>query len=72
MSIIDLFFSWPNGTVWSNIIASVMWSLPTVGFTFWRIRKHQRKNHREVMANVDELHQKIDGTQDVANNDLMI
>jgi preprotein translocase subunit YajC len=55
MNVFNEFFGWPLGSVWSNIIASVIWSIPAVIFTFWRIRKHQKRNHKEVMASIEEL-----------------
>lgn len=42
MNPIRLFFHWPEGGVWSNIVASALWAIP--GY-FWG-RYHFKKIHR--------------------------
>lgn len=40
------FFAWPNGGVWSNLLASVIWTIPAL---VW--------HHKRVMARLDKHHQ---------------
>lgn len=37
---ISSFFSWPNGGVWSNLLASVIWTVPALGFHHRKIKQH--------------------------------
>lgn len=37
---ISSFFSWPNGGVWSNLLASVLWTVPTLGYHHKKIKQH--------------------------------
>lgn len=62
MNPVHLFFHWPEGSVWSNIIASAIWSLPLWGAMLWRIEKHhkehaQRQNfhHLQIKNRLDKL-----------------
>lgn len=56
MSWYHLFFHWPDGGVWSNIVASVIWALPPASVAYWRARVHRRHH----AASLNELHAKID------------
>lgn len=52
MNAFQLFFSWPQGGVWSNIIASAVLGVPTFVALFRRLRK----NHREHVDNLIAQH----------------
>lgn len=68
MSAVHLFFHWPDGGVYSNIVASVIWTTPSfvVGFVIGHIKmkrhitaEHQKsREHLEV--HLQKLHSKID------------
>lgn len=34
------FFAWPDGGVWSNLLASVIWTLPALRWHHKRIKEH--------------------------------
>lgn len=67
MGILDFFFKWYQGAVWSNILASILWSA-AVGIPafFWgrsKARKHINHIHRrldhqdaKMEAHADKLH----------------
>jgi len=37
-----LFFSWPTGGVWSNLVASAIWAIPTAVIAIRKLRKIHR------------------------------
>jgi hypothetical protein len=41
------FFAWPDGGVWSNLVASVPWTVPALGW-------HHRKMKQHVTAAVQQ------------------
>lgn len=47
-----LFFAWPGGGVWSNLIASVI----CVGAAWWRLRARMIAHHLEVLAQAERHH----------------
>jgi hypothetical protein len=56
------FFSWPNGGVWSNLIAALLWSpLAAAGLTVHHVlmrRHHTRevnRQTRELKAHMDRV-----------------
>lgn len=58
--IIKTLFSWPNGIVLGNLIASAMWALPTIVHLDRLARKHHRQHmerierHFNAVRNQDE------------------
>lgn len=40
MEWIRSFFAWPNGGVWSNLLASVIWTIPTLAVHHRKIKQH--------------------------------
>lgn len=45
MSILGYYFGWPDGAVWSNLLASVIWAAPAL----WHLHRKIKRNHREQM-----------------------
>lgn len=39
MNSIRLFFAWPQGGVWANLIASLLWATPAFIYTHRKLRK---------------------------------
>lgn len=59
MSPWQVFFSWPSGGIWSNIIASIIWAgLP---LTYAMIKQH--RHHKLVENSLERLHHKLDKAQ---------
>jgi hypothetical protein len=52
VGVLNLFFGWPAGGVWSNLIASVI----CVGFAWWRIRLRMIAHHAEALAQAARHH----------------
>lgn len=48
MSVLKIFFAWPNGQVWPNLLASLIWAAPTVFFTHKKL--HKMHKHLETLA----------------------
>jgi hypothetical protein len=48
MRTIQLFFNWPEGSVWSNIIASVIWTTPPFIWTIIRFNKKHKQNFEAI------------------------
>jgi hypothetical protein len=63
MNIWHYFFSWYDGSVWPNIVASGI----TGSLAYWRLRKHQKKHHAASMTKLEAIHNDV-----VAGNDLQI
>jgi hypothetical protein len=40
MSWFSVFFSWPGGGVWSNLIAAALWALPALEVNHARMKRH--------------------------------
>lgn len=40
MDWVEAFFGWPNGGVWSNLLASVLWTIPALGWHHRKIKQH--------------------------------
>ncbi len=55
MSWYDIFFAWPNGQVWPNLVASGITSASAVGVFAWRVLGKLEKHHEARMAQ-DRLH----------------
>lgn len=50
MKAISLFFSWPDGSVWSNLIASVIWATPAL----WHIHRKLNRHHNEIKKRLED------------------
>lgn len=65
MSWVDSFFAWPNGGVWSNLVASAITSTGALLLVGWRILKKQaveHEKHRQLMARqLAEHHEQVMG-----------
>ncbi len=55
MRVLSVFFSWPEGGVWSNLLASFIWAAPTFGYA---LRK-QHLHHRRVEQSLAALHKHL-------------
>jgi hypothetical protein len=62
----ELFFGWPAGGVWSNIVASVLWGAPAVYAILRKITKNHaehlrllRSHHEEHLAVLHEHHARL-------------
>lgn len=55
-SVISAFFAWPNGGVWSNLLASLIWGVPAFVTHHRKIRAaHKReiaKQTQEIKAHI--------------------
>ncbi len=63
MSFWSYMFSWWHGGVWSNIVASLIWALPTWGFLFYRQSRHNKRVRHSLAslhAKHDKLHDKVE------------
>jgi hypothetical protein len=40
MDWVTSFFAWPGGGVWSNLAASVIWTVPALGWHHRRMKRH--------------------------------
>lgn len=50
-----LYFGWPDGAVWANLIASVV----CVGAAWWRLRVQAITHHLERMAQAERFHREL-------------
>lgn len=59
MGVWEIFFGWPNGGVWSNLLASVLWATPALlahhKLMMRRISKKLDMHHEETMQEVRKL-----------------
>ena len=46
MSVVLFYFGWPDGAVWSNLLASVI----CAGVVWWRLRARMIAHHAEQLA----------------------
>ena len=49
---ITAFFAWPNGGVWSNLLASVLWTVPALVWHHKRVMAKLDRHHQETMREV--------------------
>lgn len=63
MSPLHLFFHWPDGGVYSNIVASVIWTTPSfiIGFVVGhlKMKKHTQALHDEMKIHVSKIHKHL-------------
>jgi hypothetical protein len=52
MSVLGFYFGWPDGAVWSNLLASVI----CVGVAWWRLRARSVTHHAEQLAQAARHH----------------
>lgn len=52
--------SWFAKNVWPNLFASIIWSLPTWAFIFWRFARRFVKEREEILHRLDEMHRHMD------------
>ena len=52
MTVLGLYFGWPAGAVYSNLIASVI----CVGVAWWRLRARTIAHHAEALAQAARHH----------------
>lgn len=52
MSVLALFFGWPTGQVWPNVVASGVTAGLAVGWSHRRLRKHADRRHAELLEHV--------------------
>lgn len=59
----DLFFSWPAGGVWSNLIASAITTTLAGTLVVWRFLKKLRLEHEQhrqlIQQQLDDHHERI-------------
>lgn len=59
MSVISAFFAWPDGGVWSNLLASLIWGVPAF---VTHHRKLRAAHKADTVAQTQELKQHITQT----------
>jgi hypothetical protein len=52
VSVFLFYFGWPDGAVWSNLLASLV----CVGMAWWRLRVQAVRHHREQLAQAGRHH----------------
>jgi hypothetical protein len=52
------FLKYPTGGVWSNIIANLVWLVPTVLFSRKAWKRHKKKQH-EMHEDLKKLHEHV-------------
>ena len=45
MSVLWFYFGWPDGAVYSNLLASLIWAAPAL----WHLHRKLDRHHREHM-----------------------
>ena len=53
MHYLQLFFNWPNGSVWGNLIASLLWSIPLWTLGYFKIKRQHAKHHQQLKDHID-------------------
>lgn len=46
MSVLTFYFGWPDGAVWSNLLASAI----CAGLVYWRLNRQAARHHVQQMA----------------------
>lgn len=52
MSVFELFFGWPAGQVWPNIVASGVTAGLAVGWSHRTLRRHIDRRHEQLAEHV--------------------
>jgi len=50
MHTLTAFFGWPNGGIWSNLAASVIWTVPALEVNHRRAKRHITKTLAQSAA----------------------
>lgn len=56
MGVLRLFFGWPAGGVWSNLLASLLWGAPAFAAHHIAMRRHVT---RQTQAQTEELKEHV-------------
>ena len=56
MSVWEIFFGWPSGQVWPNLVASAVTSASAIGLLGWRTLRKMETHHQARMAQDREHH----------------
>lgn len=64
MNPIGVFFGWPLGGVWSNLVASLIWATPA-GIATWR---KLRRQHAERMGQAERHHAEVQAQMTAQHN----
>jgi hypothetical protein len=51
---------WFVHAVWPNLLASIIWSLPTWTFIFWRFARKFVKEREQLLWRLEEMHKHMD------------
>jgi hypothetical protein len=49
---VTAFFAWPNGGVWSNLVASILWTVPALVWHHKTVMRKLDRHHAETMREV--------------------
>jgi len=52
--------TWFIHDVWPNLFASIIWSLPTWTFIFWRFARRFIREREEILRRLEEMHRHMD------------
>lgn len=56
MDWVTSFFAWPDGGVWSNLLASVLWTVPALAWHHRKIKQHITETlRRQAQPEQDEV-----------------
>jgi hypothetical protein len=58
VDLIDSFFSLPNGQVWPNLVASIIWATPPAIWTYLKLHR-LHKDVKSTQEKVHQIHQKV-------------
>lgn len=64
-SVLSAFFAWPNGGVWSNLVAALLWA--PAGFVTHHVlmrRHHTNETNRQTRGLKDHIDAKLGGPQE--------
>lgn len=62
MKTLLLFFHWPEGSVWSNLIASVIWATPTFLHLHHKMSRRAdalMEQHLKTTTDIDAIHRHL-------------
>jgi hypothetical protein len=66
MHTLNLFFSWPNGSIWGNIVATLLTSIPLWVLGYNKLKKRQQHHHEQLVRQLNEHYTKL--TDTMTNN----
>lgn len=47
-------FAWPAGGIWSNLLASVVWTVPAIAWQHRRQRRHTAAQTAEIKQHITD------------------